>query len=753
MKKLISLALAAIMLAAALASCSVPSATDAASGAISPNVRLTSSDATDAAAWLTARLGERLTDRVAIGTEADGYGVDLSALENDGYIIRDLGDEVALFARTTDGLEGAVRRFAKSVEAGEAICDVIFHEGYRIEKLLLAGNDISTYAITVECENGYDRRFVTEHVAGTLSRLFGVACGFAPEVGGEAEHRIVLRQVEDESFKDSSYNYHFENGDLVIGFSGIYGAKNGALMFLDDECGWTDLAFGYDVLEEADLIDVPADLDKTVHPTLEGGFCQCIRTDRSTLFHLDPTLADNGYKIPSAHHALGETWAKYYSKKNFGHYPCLTDEDVILTCVEEIVEHIEKRVAAGEKLGEDIFHIDLGMEDGDGNGTTFCKCKNCTAVYIEEGAAWAGPMIRFANAVEEAVDEAGYDGIKYSVFAYAGSNMPPKKTAPNDDLYITLVLHDSCDLHYIDGSQCTGSVGVGVMREYNRSYSGGRRILNNEDWGQWIDGWNDLGAHLYIRVATLTKPFTPFMTMYVQYENMKYFAERGVMAIYNESYSIDGFDFNHIVGELYQILHYRPGISRAEYYAEYYRLLEKYYGDGWKNVLAFSDMLRDAELEHSCSTAWGVGITHYDFGTILSRFDEALTLLDEALAAASSALEVYYCTAAKCIALYLGCKITASVYGTQGEEFEAAAARWEEMIALLEKIGYPIIDASEITVTSYVANLGAYGNRSGNVIFFPYEKVCIWPLAVRIEPTLEAEHEINRVDAPSDPLY
>ena len=412
MKRALSLIIAAIMLAASLASCA-----DRREGAgLDPNITVTSSDAIGAAKWLEERL-DMFPDRIVLGTDASAYDVDVSALEDDGYIIRRTGDELALFARTPDGLDRAARRYAKAVQAGDTVSDETFHEGYRIEELRLTGNDISTYAIRVESSSDSVCSWVTKNVAGTFSELFGIACGFAPEVSGKAEHYIVLRHVENDGFKDSSYNYHFENGDLIIEFAEIYGAKNGALLFLQNECGWTDLILGYDVLEEADLIDVPADLDVTVHPTLEGGLCQCIRNCRSTLRKLNPSLAEYSYKIPSAHHALGEIWATYYSKRHFGHYPCLTDEDVIETCVEDIVAHIEGRIAAGEKLGEDIYHIDLGMEDGDGNGTTFCNCKNCQSVYLEEGAAWAGPMIRFANRVEEEVDEAGYDGIKYSVFA------------------------------------------------------------------------------------------------------------------------------------------------------------------------------------------------------------------------------------------------------------------------------------------------------------------------------------------------
>ncbi len=113
MKKALSLILAALFVAAALAAAPAAAKKGSAnvpqSDKISPRITLTSSDAADAAAWLTARLGE-VPDRVVIGTSADGYGVDLAALEADGYYIRSLGGEVALSARTADGLDRAVRK-------------------------------------------------------------------------------------------------------------------------------------------------------------------------------------------------------------------------------------------------------------------------------------------------------------------------------------------------------------------------------------------------------------------------------------------------------------------------------------------------------------------------------------------------------------------------------------------------------------------------------------------------------------------
>ena len=76
MKQTLSVILAIIMLAALLASCATAPQT---TSMISANIRTTSSDADTAAMWLTDRLGSALTDCVVLGTDASGYGVDVSA--------------------------------------------------------------------------------------------------------------------------------------------------------------------------------------------------------------------------------------------------------------------------------------------------------------------------------------------------------------------------------------------------------------------------------------------------------------------------------------------------------------------------------------------------------------------------------------------------------------------------------------------------------------------------------------------------
>lgn len=134
-------------------------------------ITLASSDAAQYAEWLDGRL-EVIPDDVVIGLGSNSaYGVDMTDFENDGYIVRNFGGEVLLFGKSSEGLDLAVRKYAKAAEAGQtANLDEVYHEGYRIESLSIAGNDISGYEVVYG--EGVESVSYSE-----LPRLIEKACG------------------------------------------------------------------------------------------------------------------------------------------------------------------------------------------------------------------------------------------------------------------------------------------------------------------------------------------------------------------------------------------------------------------------------------------------------------------------------------------------------------------------------------------------------------------------------------------------
>ena len=681
-KKALCAALCAAMLCAVLASCAVPTAK---SGAISANIRLTSSDALDAAAWLTERLGERLTERVVLGTNDDGYGVDLSALEADGFFIRSFGREDVLLAKTADGLDRAVRKYAKTVEAGEPVANVTYHEGYRINELLLAGNDVSTYAITVEGESDYSS-WVKNNAAEPLAALIKLACGADVAVGGEAKRKIVFRQIADVSFKESSYHYFFDGEDLIFEYVDLAGARNAFVKFLENECGWVDLYFGFDELAESELIDVPADTNALCHPRFGGIRLTTMGSfyEKNTLKAVNSESFTYKYRIPSAHHYVGRIWAKEYGTGSTGHMPCLTDEYVIEDTAAEIAASVESSRALGAKIREGLDCINLGMEDSG----AWCSCKNCFRLAKEENQTWAGPMVYFANAIDDALDKAGYDGLKYSIFAYYGSN-PPPKTAPHDDVYVTFVCDNYCTNHALDGSQCAGNT-LNIP-----SPVGGTRRGNNNEEAEWISGWCAIAKHVYVRPAPLGAPFHAYTIIDQLYDEISFLTKCGVECIYNEIYTTYELDTNLIATELYEAMTFDPDMTRAEYYEEVARLFEKYYGDGWQGALDYIECLEATELATGrCWSAWHgyafiTDTIQNDHALYRELWDRMLASLSNAEREANSAEQEQRVKRLRISALIGGCY--ASYYYAYEERDDERIAllceRWDEMIALAKEVG------------------------------------------------------------------
>ena len=473
MKRILSLTLAAIMLAAALSSCAVAPAT-----AVDPHIRLTSSDASDAAAWLADRLGDRLTDSVVLGTSADGYALDLSTLENDGYFIRSLGGEIALLAKTANGLDRAARRYAKTVEAGEAVTDVTYHEGYRVERLTINGNDVSEYAIV----RADDASPCVATASGELADYIEKTCGARLPELTESEydaaggtHRRIEITEGDETLGDEGYTITVdEAGDLHID-GGIWrGALYGVYDLLEDDLGWRFVSYDYipdsrsAYPYEADQIDLTSAINRTEIPAIpiRGGVGDVInRNDNYTLGIAK--YGGYGFAIRSCHgmqnnHDIifsGEYAGLYPGYTVGGIQPCFTNEDIIEAVEHYAVGYVNSRLGLGEQIGKEIHCVDIAQWDTPAEA--FCQCKNCMKVFREEGSN-AGAYLRMANRVCALLDENFRDGerrVYCSCLAYCGTDICPKITRPADNLYVAFCFYVSegygaCGNHCISGEDC-----------------------------------------------------------------------------------------------------------------------------------------------------------------------------------------------------------------------------------------------------------------------------------------------------------
>ena len=473
MKKLLSLILAAILFAFTLASC----ASLEKRSALDPRIRLTSSDASDAAAWLSDRLGDRLTGRVVLGTSADGYALDLSTLEDDGYFIRACGGEDVLFAKTAVGLDRAVRKYARMAEAG-AVTDVTSHEGFRVKSLTVAGNDISEYAIVRVTESDPCVTTAASELASYVAKSCGASlpvCTEADFAASGATRRIAISSG-DESLGDEGFRLSIdEDGNIAI-IGGVWRGSLFGVYGLLEDIGWRFTGGSFipkdrqEYLYEAERVDLAAAINRTEIPSIpiRGGVCG-LKQRNTYSTEGNPNLGGYGFAVRSCHGLAAHHW-EIFSGEYEGLYkglyvewrqPCFSNEDILEAIDNYAMNFVQSRLNAGQQIGRELIAVDVAQYDG--MWYMFCSCKNCLAVEKVEGYH-SGPYLRMANRVCALLDE-NFPGMCASILAYCGTDTLPNVTRPAHNLYVAYCFYlsdayESCQNHCISGVDCGWTASV-----------------------------------------------------------------------------------------------------------------------------------------------------------------------------------------------------------------------------------------------------------------------------------------------------
>ena len=500
MKKLLAFTIAVFMMTSALYGCS-PAAPES---KVSDKIRTTSSDAFDAAEWLTERLGDKLTDSVVLGTNADGCGVDVSTLEEDGYFIRAIGDEVALLAKSAEGLDRAVRKYAKTIEAGDDVADVTYHEGYRVKRLTVCDTDISDFAVVTD--DGADEAM--QFAASELAKYIKQACGAELAIFTASEFALLgdnapkpLRLTVDyPTLGDEAFRITVSANEITIAGGRYRGCLYGVYDLLED-IGWrfvegpvTGSNSLIDYLYEADHIDLTPALDREEHGAV--GY-RCIsgvanreqNGDIAAKYRKMDVGGENGYAKHGQFGLFGHTCHginNYRSAlKNEGLWnggqPCYSDPDVIACVKDAIRSSLDSRRAAGQQIGKDFVTIDVSHDD---NGD-FCQCKRCMNIKKEEGAL-SGVTLRFANAIAEMLAEE-YPGTWAATFAYSGTTAPPAKTRPLPNVRVAYCLYVDngwilCTAHNALGVDCPSDC---VNRKVGDQLSTWAELCTNNNLEIW----------------------------------------------------------------------------------------------------------------------------------------------------------------------------------------------------------------------------------------------------------------------------
>ena len=699
MKKTLAILIAAVLLAASLASC----ATAPAAGAISSNIRITSSDAEDAAAYLTARLGDKLNADVVIGTNADGFGVSLSALEDDGYFIRSFGDEVALFARTTDGLDRAVREYAKAVEAGTPVADETYHEGYRVKSLTVCGTDISAFAIVTDDDASDNQKYA----AAELAKYVEKACGAKLETYtaaefaalGEGAPKAIRLTVDYPALGDEAFRISVTADGITVAGGRYRGCLYGAYDLLED-IGWR-FVYGpvtlsseevVEYLYESEHVDLDSRLDREesasfIYRTVWRG--RSSTDDVSVKFrdvshYADPAspaaakYGNYGLTGIACHGLDSNGWLRamadegLYSGNTAGDQPCYTDPDVIDFVTEAALSYVQNKLNAGQQIGREIVTVDVSQPDNGG----FCHCKRCEKVVKEE-ASDTGPVIRFTNAVAAALNEQ-YPGVNASMLAYAGTNVPPKVTKPLDNVRISYCIYVgqgsfTCSVHSVSGEDCDPSSGIGNVK-FGRELAGWAAICGNANLDVWYYPFDCYGMGF-------DSPITDQI-----YESVTWLASLGCVngVMYHTGLST-GTTLQGLNAYLGTKLLWNADMTKDEYDALIKEWFDIVYGDSADYIYPYFKQCIVAGKQTGCwCSFYSDNTAKVENGYMAAHFDRWWDDFNTALAKADSAKQQEWVERYMGGMLYMCCGLTYEDRYTNGDE--ASRAAFVERYELLHTI-------------------------------------------------------------------
>jgi len=614
-KRIISAAITAATLLSAFSGCSAP----AVPVEESPAITATSSALDTYAAWLTDRLESdgRTPSGIVIGDAgaAAEYGLDLSTLSDEGFIIRrdSASDTTLIFAATAHGTDRGVRYFANYC-SDEGELNVVKDEGYRIGKITIAGADLSEYVIV----NPEPDNVNLSHVAEELRRHLGNACGISPEIVTEApENGYAITFVRDESgdtYGDENFLIKSHQRGITITGGRFRGCMYGMYQLLEDYIGIkfyykstrenVNGDFGVPYIYEADEIVIGAeDIDFYGEGSI---YSRCAYSDAQSY---SPALKYNGplnvkgmpdgfnnelfgsYGVPGnvTHGFQNYFWNTDLTEwdPNYvpGQNPCFTNEDLFDELAYRVIEDLDHRVQVDglTPMKErymcciDIAHLDT---------PAFCMCEDCVDVYSEEGAV-SGAIIRHANKMVEVLADTPYSDILVGCFAYYGTTKPPRVTKPHKNVVVNFCFYISDDK---------------MIKVCSNHSFGDPECETNKHFTDLYDKWCEITDKTFIWYYPTTAYYFAGTNndLFKMHGDINYLADRGtygVMALMDTLLTNNGFvntELSFIKEYMFQRMMWDADMS----YEEFCDILKEFlfftYGDGYESVFDYLKIMDEA---------------------------------------------------------------------------------------------------------------------------------------------------------------
>ena len=145
----------------------------------------------------------------------------------------------------------------------------------------------------------------------------------------------------------------------------------------------------------------------------------------------------------------------------------------------------------------------------------------------EAEGSMAGSMIRFVNAVAEAVEEE-FPDVVIDTLAYQYTRKPPKLTRPRHNVSVRLCSIECCFLH--------------PLRTCRQDDPDAPNIDLSQPFAEDLIGWGKMCSRLYVwdYVTNFSHYWMPHPNFRVLTDNVRFFAENGVKGVFEQGCAAQG---------------------------------------------------------------------------------------------------------------------------------------------------------------------------------------------------------------------
>lgn len=546
----------------------------------------------------------------------------------------------------SDGAVNSMDSYAMKLHlAGSAAIDTLYPEGCGWKGFTVMDAPIEEYTVVVTNPDNANMEFAAEELAKYV-RLGGKNGPLTIEYGeSTAEKQIVLCEDTTGEMGTDGFNIKTVGDDLIITAGAMRGTMYAVYEILESYFGYSFYPYGEYKLDKNLKANVPEGVDNTQIPTVRYR-CVCITGFRNE--YTESTVikrklsgcsvqssmlqAKYGYGIERVRanaHSFDVFIPTEDMQKEGLAKRCLSDNRSFEICVENMLELLDQRTAAGAVIGREITEISCSYAADD----VPCTCRNCNKVYKEEGNQHSGLLCRFVNKVHAEIIKA-YPDIRVIVNAYGNSSEPtkgwhdaPGKTALNEGITL-LYCWNGCANHMLGHEGCTDAGNsLGVTNKKSEA-----------DFLAWTEKCSDIYVWYYpTHIYYMLCPEPNFENLY---NDFQWFINNGANGFY--VVGTDGGSFESMDGQLIADMMWNPDMTKEEYDLRTAEYLKDNYGYGWTYIKEYMDMLVECgDLKGCVFNDFELPFDIYSKDYFKANYDKMCSLFDNAKKQADTPEELY----------------------------------------------------------------------------------------------------------------